>query len=70
MRAWGLFVSRSIKDGEPAEFAEPGLFLISPDGTVYYEAVNSMPFGRPQFGDLLQAIDFVTENDYPARGEA
>lgn len=70
MRAWGLFISRSIKDEEPPEFGEPGLFLIRPDGTVYYEAINSMPFARPQFSEVLQAIDFVTKNDYPARGEA
>lgn len=28
-----------------------------------------MPFARPQFQDLLGAIDFAIANDYPARGE-
>ncbi len=34
MRAWGLFVSRGVNDGEPALFNEPGLFLIAADATV------------------------------------
>lgn len=74
-RARGLFLSRGIKDAEPELFSEPGLFLVqppepdAPNATLYYAAVNSMPFGRPAFGDLLGALDFVLENDYPARGE-
>lgn len=70
MRTWGLFVSRGIKDDEPAVFNEPALFLIRPDGTVYYEAILSMPVGRPRLDDLLGGIDFWFANDYPARGEA
>ena len=70
MREWGLYVSNSIKDSEPEQFGEPGLFLIQPSGELYYVAINSMPFGRPSFKDLLSTIDWVTENNYPARGEA
>lgn len=69
MREWGLFLSRAIKESEPDLFAEPGLFLIRPDGTIYYESIQSMPFGRPIFQELLGAIDWVLQNDYPARGE-
>ena len=69
MREWGLFVSRAIKESEPDLFGEPGLFLIRPDDTVYYEAIQSMPFGRPAFQEMLGAIDFVLQNGYPARGE-
>ncbi|HEX7019893.1 MAG TPA: peroxiredoxin-like family protein [Gemmatimonadaceae bacterium] len=69
MRAWGLFVSRGIKDGEPPRFGEPGLFLVRPDATLFYIALNSMPFGRPSLADMLGAIDFVAETNYPARGE-
>jgi hypothetical protein len=29
-----------------------------------------MPFSRPSFAEVLNAVDFVTRNDYPARGEA
>ncbi len=70
MRAWGLFISRGISDDEPPIFNEPALFLIRPDGTVYYEAILSMPVGRPRLDDLLGGIDFWAANDYPARGEA
>ncbi|HZC75184.1 MAG TPA: peroxiredoxin-like family protein [Gaiellaceae bacterium] len=68
-RAFGLFLSRAIKDDEPARFSEPGLFLIRPDGTVYYEAINSMPLGRPHLDDVISMID-AAKADYPARGEA
>jgi len=68
-RDWGLYVSEGIKDEEPALFSEPGLFLVRPDNTLYYAAVNSMPFGRPDPEALLGALDFIDQHDYPARGE-
>ena len=68
-KSWGLYLSESIKDKEPNLFSEPGLFLIRPDGELYYAATNSMPFGRPDLKDLLQSIGFILEEDYPARGE-
>ena len=67
---WGLYFSEGIKDPEPDLFSEPGLFLVRPNGELYYAAVNSMPFGRPDLNEMLKAIDFVREKDYPARGEA
>jgi peroxiredoxin len=70
MREWGLFVSRAIKADEPAVFNEPALFLISPDGTAYYESILSMPVGRPRLDDLLGGIDYWTAHGYPARGGA
>lgn len=69
MRAWGLFVSHGISDNEPAVFNEPGLFLIQPDGAVYYESILSMPAGRPRLDDLLGGIDYWHDTGYPARGE-
>jgi peroxiredoxin len=73
-RQWGLYISASrgktsIGIEEPALFSEPGVFIIRPDGTLYYGAVQTMPFARPQFQDLLGAIDFAIAKDYPARGE-
>ncbi len=70
MRDWGLFVSKGISESEPGLFGEPGLFLIRPDASVYLAAVNSMPAARPRISDVLGAVKFFTENDYPARGEA
>lgn len=69
-RRWGLFVSHAIKDAEPREFLEPGLFLIRPDNTVYAGAIATMPFARPPLDEVLSAVDFVLKNDYPPRGGA
>lgn len=69
-REWGLFISKGIKEGEPEEFAEPGVFVIRPDGTVYAGVINTMPFARPRLDDVLDAVRYVREHDYPARGEA
>jgi peroxiredoxin len=73
-RQWGLYISTSrgktsIGIDEPQLFSEPGVFIVKPDGTLYYGAVQTMPFARPPFQDLLGAIDFAIANDYPARGE-
>ena len=70
MRAWGLYISKGIKDPEPPQFAEPGLFIVRPNGELFYAGVNSMPFGRPSFTEMLQAVKFVLDKNYPARGEA
>jgi hypothetical protein len=59
----------SIGIEEPALFSEPGVFLIRRDGTIYWLSVQSMPFVRPSFSEMVQALDFVIKNDYPARGE-
>lgn len=69
-REWGLFISKRTKQSEPQRFSEPGLFLIKPDKTVYAAFVQSTPFARPNLDQVLAAIDFMIEDDYPARGEA
>lgn len=69
MRAWGLHVSKAIKEGQPNEFSEPGLFLIRPDGTLYAVVQTSFPFLRPHLDEVVDTIRWVNENDYPARGE-
>ncbi|MCF4098784.1 AhpC/TSA family protein [Maritalea sp. P4.10X] len=73
-RDWGLFISTSngktsVGVEEPDLFAEPGLFLISPDRSLYFSSVQTMPFVRPSFREMLGALDFVIEKNYPARGE-
>lgn len=74
-REWGLYTSSgrgktSTGVEEPALFSEPGLFLVRPDGTLYWANISTMPFARPHFGEIAQAIDFVVSKSYPARGEA
>ncbi len=73
-RQWGLTISTSrgktsIGIEEPPLFSEPGLFLVRPDGTLYWGSTQTMPFARPHFDEIVGAIDFVVKNDYPARGE-
>ncbi|SDS69847.1 Peroxiredoxin [Gillisia sp. Hel1_33_143] len=66
---WGLYISKGIKEEEPEIFSEPGLFLLNKNNEVYYSAINSNPWGRPYLPSFVKAIDFILENDYPARGE-
>jgi len=73
-KKWGLYISEgigktSIGVEEPKLFPEPGVFLVKPDQTLYYGAVQTMPFARPSFSDLITAIDFSISRNYPARGE-
>lgn len=73
-KEWGLYISESIGTTsigieEPAKFSEPGLFMIQPDGTLYYGSVQTMPFVRPHFSELVAALDIVIARNYPARGE-
>lgn len=68
-RQWGLYISSAL-DGsdEPAVFSEPGLFLVRPDGTLYFASVQNTPFTRPPLGELLQGIDYALNKGYPVRG--
>ena len=73
-REWGLYISTSrgktsIGIEEPALFSEPGLFMVTPQQTLYYGSVQTMPFVRPHFSELVSALDFAIAKDYPARGE-
>ncbi len=73
-RDWGLYISTgngvtSAGVEEPDLFAEPGLFLVTPQQTLYFGSVQTMPFTRPPLGELLGALDFVIAKNYPARGE-
>lgn len=70
MRNWGLYVSQSAFEKEPAFFNEPGLFFIKPDGILFYIGINNAPFGRPSFSEMLSGIDFVVSKNYPTRGTA
>ncbi|MDF1749041.1 MAG: peroxiredoxin-like family protein, partial [Alphaproteobacteria bacterium] len=71
-REWGLYISTSrgttsIGIEEPALFSEPGLFMVTPDQKLYYGSVQTMPFVRPHFSELVSALDFAIKNNYPAR---
>ncbi len=67
---WGLYIS-SARQGsaEPALFNEPGIFYIQPDRTLYFGWVQTAPFARPQIDDILGALDFAIDKNYPPRGK-
>jgi peroxiredoxin len=73
-REWGLYISKGVGKTsagveEPALFSEPAVYLVRPDGTLYFGMVQTMPFARPRFDDVLKALDVVIARNYPARGE-
>lgn len=73
-RRFGLYVSRggrttSLGITEPPLFSEPGLFLLRPDGSLYFSVIQTMPFTRPPIREVLETIDYVIAKGYPARGE-
>lgn len=73
-RRWGLYISSGIgttSSGveEPTLFTEPAVYLVRPDGTLYYGSVQTSPFARPDFTQLLAAVDKALSGGYPARGE-
>jgi peroxiredoxin len=69
-RAWGLFISRAVRDDEAPIFAEPGTFLVDRDGRLNFAVINSLTRLRPYPRDILDAIDRIRETGAPARGEA
>ncbi|MGR3714737.1 MAG: peroxiredoxin-like family protein [Shimia sp.] len=73
-RDWGLYISTSrgktsIGIEETPLFSEPGVFMVTPEQTLYFGSVQTMPFMRPHFSELVGALDFAIANNYPARGE-
>ena len=66
-RAWGLYISTSIKDAELPVFCEPGTFWVKPDGSLYLIDIASMPFARPDLDILLSRVVAIG-NGYPPRG--
>jgi len=47
MREWGLYVSKGVKEPEPQMFAEPGLYLVKPDNTIYIGGAQLHAGGPP-----------------------
>ncbi len=43
--------------------------MVTPERTLYYGSVQTMPFVRPHFSELVSALYFAIAKNYPARGE-
>ena len=71
MRTLGLYVSdpRSPQETD-RRFAEPGLFVINPEGETQIVDVSNAPFARPDLKSLLNGLRFVIGKQYPIRGQA
>ena len=69
MRQLGLYISepRSAQETD-RPFAEPGLFLINPDGRVHIVEISNAPFARPDLTGLLHGVKVIQERSYPVRG--
>lgn len=67
-RALGLYISKSLADHEIDTFAEPGVFFVKSDLTLYGAVINTFPFARPQLEDLIEVAKIHKARDYPARG--
>lgn len=69
MKTLGLYISDPRSPSETDRpFAEPGLFLINPEGNLHMADVSNAPFLRPELERLPSRIKYVLENDYPIRG--
>lgn len=78
-RRWGLFLTegrpRPAGLPEPPWCCEPALYLVAPDKTLWFSAVQNMAFARPRFADVIDGFEFLfakgyfTEKECVARGE-
>jgi peroxiredoxin len=69
MRALGLFVSAADESADADRpFAEPGLFLLNPSGTLQALDVSNVPFSRPDLAGILEGIEKVQQDQPPIHG--
>jgi len=71
MRELGLYISnpRSAEETD-RPFAEPGLFLLNPQGNVQIIDISNAPWSRPDLANILNAVKVIKERNYPVRGTA
>ncbi|WP_298256264.1 redoxin domain-containing protein [uncultured Litoreibacter sp.] len=69
MASLGLYVSEPLSAAETySRFAEPGTFVLRPDGSLLLVAISNGPAARPDLPVLLDGMIFTKENDRPPRG--
>ncbi|BBD58367.1 redoxin domain-containing protein [Nostoc sp. HK-01] len=68
MRRWGLYLTKGHFESEPVLFSEPAVFLVKPDGRLYFANIGTHPFSRVDFGFLLQGLEYIIPRNYPFRG--
>lgn len=71
MRRLGLYVSHPRSPQETDRpFAEPGLFLVNPEGRAQVVDISNAPFARPELGAILNGLKIIQERNAPIRGTA
>ena len=71
MGTLGLYVSDPLSPEETdRRFAEPGVFVLRPDGSQIIVAISNGPAVRPELGELLDGMIFNKTKDRPTRGLA
>jgi len=60
---FGLQHFSIVRDIAPGEAV-----YIETDGTLYSSVLNTTPFYRHHFADVMEAMDMIKARDYPARG--
>ncbi|MCU0888812.1 MAG: peroxiredoxin family protein [Rubritepida sp.] len=69
MKALGLYVSAPRSPQETDRpFAEPGLFVINPEGTVQVVDISNAPWSRPDLAMIARGVKRIQEVGYPIRG--
>lgn len=69
MRTLGLYISSPRSPQETDRpFAEPGLFLVNPDGNAQIIEISNAPFARPDLQMILNGVRTIIEKSYPVRG--
>lgn len=69
MAALGVYVSSPLSPTETdRNFAEPGIFVFRPDGSLLLIAISNGPSARPDLEELLDGMIFTRDNDRPPRG--
>lgn len=69
LRRLGLYIS-AAEESEQADraFAEPGLFLVNPQGRLQVIDVSNAPFSRPDLEQIVEGIETVQQKQPPIHG--
>ncbi|WP_417249952.1 redoxin domain-containing protein [Celeribacter sp.] len=69
MAQLGVYVTAPLSPSEAdGNFAEPGVFVLRPDGSLIVVAISNGPAARPDLAELFDGMVFNKTNDRPTRG--
>lgn len=69
MNTLGVYITEPLSTSETdRRFAEPGVFVIRPDGSILLISISNGPSARPELAELLDGMIYTKDNDRPPRG--